>query len=71
MNLIDAFLTQEKMSARALAEKVGVSAETVRLWRIGKRRVSIRNIAAFCVVSGMRPEQIRPDIFLKIPEKAA
>lgn len=71
MNCIDIALSQKKMSVRALAEKVGVSAETVRLWRTGRRRVSVRNITALCNALDLCAEQIRPDIFLKNPKKAA
>lgn len=58
-------MTQEK-----LAEKMGVTRQTVTLWELGKLKMSRRAFLAFCSVTGFNEDEIfLPEIIAERNDK--
>ena len=58
------------LSNAEIAASVGVSAEAVRLWRHGKRRVAPRHALAVSRITGIPRHELRPDLW-EAPEVVA
>ncbi|MBV1835629.1 helix-turn-helix domain-containing protein [Acetobacter estunensis] len=63
MNAINRRISQGSVVPQDAARRLNVSLETVRLWRCGKRKVSVGRVADVCAIFGITPEDVRPDIF--------
>lgn len=47
-----------KLTQQALADKMGVSRQTVRLWENGQRKMKTAYLFMFCSIVGMKEEDI-------------
>lgn len=63
MRALDELLKRKALTSRQIAEEAGVSTETVRLWRSGKRKIAVGRIGQVARITGLTPHDLRPDVF--------
>ena len=63
MDALQLWLCGSHQRSQMLASQVGVTAEAVRLWAVGKRKVGVKKIMRVSEVTGLSPSEIRPDVF--------
>ena len=57
------YMSQRGMTDGELAAKLGVSDEYVRLWRVGRRRISAERAVDVSKATGIPRHELRPDLW--------
>lgn len=63
MRALDELLKRKALTSRQIAKEAGVSMETVRLWRLGKRKIAVGRLGQVARITGLTPHDLRPDVF--------
>jgi DNA-binding transcriptional regulator YdaS (Cro superfamily) len=67
MNPLAEYRQRTKLSSSALAEKLGVNRGTLWRWEVGKTPVPVDRFSKIETETGLKREQLRPDIFCEKP----
>lgn len=65
------YMTEHSLTDTEVGYRLGVSAEAVRLWRHGKRRITAEKAQLINREFGIPLHSLRPDIWLEASAEAA
>jgi DNA-binding transcriptional regulator YdaS (Cro superfamily) len=57
------YMAEKGLTDAQLGALVGVSGELVRLWRLGRRRISAERVGALSSATGIPRHKLRPDLW--------